>query len=352
MTTRRTAPLVLLLFTAACGQGSPPPQAGGGVEVDASALQAFAPLPPVMESAANAVTPEKVALGRMLYYDTRVSSSGDVSCYVCHPLHDYGTSHRRTGVGHDGLIGGRNEPSVYNAAGHVAQFWDGRAADVEAQALGPVLNPVEMGMPDGQSVEKILYRIPGYVDAFSAAFPADEQPVTFENFGRAIAAFERGLVTPSRWDAFLEGDAAALTDAEKTGFNDFVAARCNQCHLGAYVGAAFYQKAGLVNPWYDTSDRGRAQVTGNQADAMVFKVPSLRNVEETWPYFHDGSAQRLQDAIALMGWHQLGVELTPSQVESIATWLRTLSGPVPYEYINEPTLPPYASPSSGTANGS
>ncbi len=352
MTTRRESPLILLLFTAACGPGSPPPQTSGAVEVNPSALQAFAALPPVMESADNPITPEKVALGRMLYYDTRVSSSGDVSCYVCHPLHDYGTSHRRTGVGHDGLIGGRNEPSVYNAAGHVAQFWDGRAPDVEAQALGPVLNPVEMGMPDGQSVEKILYGIPGYVDVFTAAFPGEEQPITFENFGRAIAAFERGLVTPSRWDAFLGGDPTALTDAEKTGFNDFVGAGCNQCHLGAYVGGAFYQKAGLVNTWYDTSDQGRAKVTGNQADAMVFKVPSLRNVEETWPYFHDGSAQRLQDAIGLMAWHQLGVELTPSQVESIATWLRTLSGPVPYEYINEPILPPTPPPSPGTVTGS
>lgn len=352
MATRRETPLILLLLTAACSPGSPPPQAGGAVEANASALQAFASLPPIMQSADNPVTPEKVELGRMLYYDARVSSSGDVSCYVCHPLHDYGTSHRRTGVGHDGLIGGRNEPSVYNAAGHVSQFWDGRAPDVEAQALGPVLNPVEMGMPDGQSVETILYGIPGYVDLFTAAFPGEEQPITFENFGRAIAAFERGLVTPSRWDAFLEGDPTALSDAEKTGFNDFVEAGCNQCHLGAYVGGAFYQKAGLVNAWYDTSDQGRAQVTGNEADAMVFKVPSLRNVEETWPYFHDGSAQRLQDAIALMGWHQLGVELTPSQVESIAAWLRTLSGPVPYEYINEPTLPPSAPPSPGTVNGS
>ncbi|MGD8321427.1 MAG: cytochrome c peroxidase, partial [Gemmatimonadota bacterium] len=243
-----------------------------------------------------------------------------------------------------------NEPSVYNAAGHVAQFWDGRAPDVEAQALGPVLNPVEMGMPDGQSVVQILYGIPGYVDAFRAAYPADEEPLTFENFGNAIAAFERGLVTPSRWDAFLKGDAIALNDAEKTGFNEFASAGCVQCHMGAYVGGAFYQKAGLVNPWYDQSDVGRAQVTGNDSDRMMFKVPSLRNVEETWPYFHDGSVQRLEDAVRLMAWHQLGTELTESQVVSIVTWLKTLTGPVPFEYINEPALPP--TPSSQVGAGS
>ncbi len=352
MVTRRDAVLTLLVLTAACGTDAPPPRDGGPVQVNAAALQTFAPLPAVMASADNPITPEKVDLGRMLYYDTRFSTSGDVSCYVCHPLHDYGTSHRRTGVGHGGLIGGRNEPSVYNAAGHVAQFWDGRAPDVEAQALGPVLNPVEMGMPDGQSVEKVLYRIPGYVDAFAAAFPSDPEPVSFENFGRAIAAFERGLVTPSRWDAFLEGDAGALSDEEKAGFNEFAAAGCTQCHVGAFVGGSFYQKAGLVNAWYDTSDAGRAQVTGSAADAMFFKVPSLRNVQETWPYFHDGSAQRLEDAVALMAWHQLGKTLTEPQVAGIVTWLRTLSGPVPYTYVNEPTLPPSPTAVTGAAGGS
>lgn len=346
----RHALVFLSLLAASCGGEARQTPGAATVAVDNAALQAFQPLPEVMASQANPITAEKVALGRMLYYDTRVSTSGDVSCYVCHPLHDYGTSHRRTGVGHDGLIGGRNEPSVYNAAGHVAQFWDGRAPDVEAQALGPVLNPVEMGMADGQSVIQVLYGIPGYVDAFHAAYPAEEDPLTFENFGNAIAAFERGLVTPARWDAFLGGDATALTDSEKAGFNAFASAGCNQCHMGPYVGGAFYQKAGLVNPWYDQSDAGRAQVTGNDTDRMMFKVPSLRNVEETWPYFHDGSVQRLEDAVRLMAWHQLGAELTESQVVSIVTWLRTLTGPVPYEYINEPVLPPSPSPSVGAGS--
>ncbi len=339
--------ILVTLLASACG-GQPDQAPATDLGVDPTALQSFAPLPEAMISADNPMTPEKVALGRMLYYDTRFSASGDVSCYVCHPLHDYGTSHRRTGVGHDGLLGGRNEPSVYNAAGHVAQFWDGRAPDVEAQALGPVLNPVEMGMSDAQQVLAVLRGLPGYVQAFAVAYPGQVDPISFENFGRAIGAFERGLVTPGRWDAFLRGDASALTPEEKAGFTTFVSVGCNQCHMGTYVGGAFYQKAGLVNPWFDTSDQGRFQVTENPSDRMFFKVPSLRNVEETWPYFHDGSVQRLDEAVRLMGWHQLGRELTPEEIQSVALWLRTLTGPVPLEYVNEPTLPP-ASTASGAS---
>lgn len=345
MLARRGTPL-LLVFVAACAAPEPAPQQesaaaapAAAVSIDPAALQAFQPLPDVMASPTNPSTPEKVTLGRMLYYDARVSTSGDVSCYVCHPLHDYGTSHRRTGVGHGGQVGDRNEPSVYNAAGHLAQFWDGHAADVEAQALGPVLDPGEMGMADAASVIAVLKSIPGYVEAFTAAFPGEADPVTFENFGRAIGAFERGLVTPGKWDAFLKGDATALSDAERTGFNDFVSTGCGGCHMGTYVGGSMYMKAGLVNPWFNQSDIGRAAVTENDADRMVFKVPSLRNVEETWPYFHDGSVQHLDDAIALMAWHQLGRQLTDEQVASIAAWLETLTGPVAFEYVNEPALP-------------
>jgi cytochrome c peroxidase len=331
--------LLFLALMSACAPADEEPASVSLVNVDPGAIQAFQPLPDAVPSAENASSADKVALGRMLYYDGRVSTSGDVSCYVCHPLHDYGTSHRRTGVGHDGLVGGRNEPTVYNAAGHIAQFWDGRAADVEDQALGPVLNPVEMGMADGESVLAVLRGIPGYVDAFRAAYPAEADPISFVNFGRAVADFERGLLTPSRWDAFLKGDATALTDEEKAGFNEFASVGCIQCHNGPYVGGGFYQKAGVVHPWFNRTDLGRFAVTGNPADSLFFKVPSLRNVEETWPYFHDGSVQRLDDAIRLMAWHQLGKELTDAQVTSITVWLRTLTGPVPLEYINEPTLP-------------
>ncbi len=345
----RTTPVgmaALLLIVGACSSDTrrPATAADGGIEP--ALLAGFAPLPATMASNDDPATREKVALGRMLYYDTRFSASGDVSCYVCHPLHDYGTSHRRTGVGHDGAIGGRNEPSVYNAAGHVAQFWDGRAPDVEAQALGPVLNPIEMGMASGDGVVTMIRGIPGYGDAFRAAFPGEAEPITFENFGRAIGAFERGLVTPSRWDDYLRGNHAALTAREQKGFETFARAGCGSCHTGAYVGGSVYRKAGLVRPWFSSGDEGRAAVTGDAADRQVFKVPSLRNVQETWPYFHDGSVQRLEDAVRVMGRYQLGMELSDEQVGDITAWLRSLTGPVPFDYINEPVLPGQAAPAA------
>lgn len=330
------------LLLVACGRSTQQEAqtAQDDVVIDSASLAAFQPLPSSLEADANAVTAQKVSLGRMLYYDTRFSTTGDISCYVCHPLHDYGTTHRATGVGHHAQVGGRNEPTVYNAAGQIAQFWDGRAADVEAQALGPVTNPIEMGMSNSAAVMRVVKNIPGYVDAFKNAFPNDSDPVTFENFGRAIGAFERGLITHSAWDDFLEKKPDALTRDQKEGFRTFSKVGCATCHNGAYVGGNSYQKAGLVNAWYSTKDEGRSKVTKNPADRMFFKVPSLRNVQQTWPYFHDGSVQRLDDAVRLMGWHQLGRNLTDDEVRSIVTWLRSLTGQVPFDYIDEPILPP------------
>jgi cytochrome c peroxidase len=349
MRTISPAAIAALILAACSGTDSSRHVAPADLGVDTQALSAFQPVPAIVVSETNPITTQKVALGRMLYYDTRFSAGGQVSCYVCHPLHDYGTSHRQTGVGHDGRVGGRNEPTVYNAAGHVAQFWDGRAPDVEAQALGPVLNPIEMGMPDASAVLAVLKSIPGYVDAFAAAFPGQSDPVTFENFGRAIGAFERGLVTPSRWDEFLRGDAGALSAVEKAGFTRFVDAGCAQCHNGAWVGGSLYTKAGVVNPWFTTKDAGRFGVTANPGDRFVFKVPSLRNIVETWPYFHDGSVQRLPEAVRLMAFHQLGKNLDEADVDAIVAWLRTLTGPVDFDYINEPALPPSPTPMARTA---
>jgi len=333
---------VLAVVVAGCGTPEPPqgPPGGDAAKPDIAEASQFSPLPAVIEASSNARTPEKVALGRMLYYDTRFSSDGTVSCYVCHPLHDYGTSHRATGVGHDGLRGGRNEPTVYNAAGHLAQFWDGRAPDVEAQALGPVLNPVEMGIKDGSTVVMVIKSIPGYVDSFGKAFPGEKDPVTFENFGRAIASFERGLTTPSRWDRYLSGEINAITPREKDGLKTFVSVGCANCHTGTYVGGSVYQKAGLAQPWPNQSDPGRFKVTNQASDRMVFKVPSLRNVDQTWPYFHDGSVERLDDAIRMMGRYQLNKDLSDTQVTLIRGWLQTLTGEPDRPYIDEPVLPP------------
>lgn len=332
--------LAAAVVLAGCGTPEPPQgPPGGAKKPDVAEAAQFQALPPAIEVASNPRTPEKVALGRLLYYDTRFSSDRTVSCYVCHPLHEYGMSHRATGVGSDGLRGGRNEPTVFNAAGHMAQFWDGRAPDVEAQALGPVLNPVEMGMKSGAAVVAVIKSIPGYDDAFKKAFPGEADPITFDNFGRAIGAFERGLTTPSPWDKYLDGDPNALTAHEKDGLKLFVSTGCAACHTGTYVGGGMYRKAGLVSPWPNQKDPGRFQVTKDAADRMVFKVPSLRNIDQTWPYFHDGSVERLDDAIRLMARHQLGKELSDDQVALIRGWLKTLTGEVNRPYVDEPVLP-------------
>jgi cytochrome c peroxidase len=331
--------VVLALLLPACAQqeASTPPAIDG---VEQAVFSNFESLPDSIVVATNPSTPEKVVLGRMLFYDGRVSKTGDVSCYVCHPLHDYGTSHRATAISHDNKAGLRNEPTVYNAAGHFAQFWDGRSPDLESQALAPVLAKGEMGMADEKAVLAVLKSMPAYHDAFKAAFPGEEDAITFENFGKAIAAFERGLLIRSRWDEFLDGKADALTVEEKAGFKEFVDAGCTTCHTGAYLGGHMYQKVGIVQPWFNGKDEGRFTVTGQPADKMMFKVASLRNVDETFPYFHDGSVQRLEDAIQLMGWYQSGRQLNYTQQAAIRAWLRSLTGTVNEAYIEEPVLPP------------
>ncbi len=308
-------------------------------DLQEQARSIFAVLPPEAESASNPLTPEKIELGRMLYYEKRLSINDELSCNSCHALSKYGVDNEPTSPGHEGKRGGRNSPTVYNAAFHVAQFWDGRAADVEEQAKGPVLNPVEMGMPDAAYVVRVLSSIPGYRPLFVAAFPGEPDPITYDNAARAIGAFERKLVTPSRFDVYLAGDASALTASEQEGLSTFIAAGCPACHLGATVGGRTYQKLGVAKP-YPTEDVGRAAVTKNEADRFVFKVPSLRNVKQTGPYFHDGRVATLDQAVRLMAEHQLGKDLTDAQVKSITTFLGSLTGVLPLGYIREPKLPP------------
>jgi cytochrome c peroxidase len=210
---------------------------------------------------------------------------------------------------------------------------------VEAQAKGPVMNPVEMAMPSEKRVVATLTSMPEYIGAFKQAFPGEKNPVSYENMARAIGAFERKLVTPSRWDKFLEGDANALTGEEKAGFNEFMNVGCQACHSGIYLGGALYQKLGAAKPWPDNSDPGREKVTKQESDRMVFKVPGLRNVEKTKPYYHNGKVESLEDAVSRMAEYQLGKTLTGSQIKSIMTWLRALTGDLPSEYVRPPVLP-------------
>lgn len=308
-------------------------------DINRAFLPLFQPLPEVMTSGDQDLPDAKVDLGRMLYYETRISINNTISCNSCHQLDRYGVDNLPTSPGHDGSLGDRNSPTVYNAALHVAQFWDGRSPDVEDQAKGPVLNPVEMGMPDEKTVVEILKSIPGYVEAFAMVFPEDEQPVNYDNFAEAVGAFERRLVTPAKWDAFLEGEEKALTGEEKAGFNNFVSVGCATCHMGPSFGGMVYQKLGLVKPWPDLKDEGRFKVTGFEADRYKFKTPGLRNIEKTGPYLHDGSVVELPEMVSLMAEHQLGRELSSEEVDSIVTFLKALTGEIPKDYIQKPELP-------------
>jgi cytochrome c peroxidase len=308
-------------------------------EIDPALLPAFGPLPAVMESKDNPLTEDKILLGRALYYEKRLSASNEISCNTCHLLDTFGADGRKTSEGHKHQFGKRNSPTVYNAAGHFAQFWDGRAKDVEEQAKGPIVNPVEMAMQSEKSVIAELKKVKWYREQFQKAFPGEQDALTFDNLARAIGAFERKLVTPSRWDAYLNGDKNALTAEEKAGFNKFTEVGCNTCHAGPYVGGQMYQKLGLVKPWPNEEDLGRYEVTQNDADKLFFKVPSLRNVEKTAPYYHDGSVPELEQAVKLMGTHQLGKDLAGDDVASIVTWLKTLTGEIPREYIAEYKVP-------------
>ena len=329
--------ILLTVFAVACGRQAPP---ADNTKVDQARLDMFAPLPEVVLAAPGTADAALVDLGRMLYYEKRLSNSQKLSCNSCHDLAAYGVDGLATSPGNKGQLGERNSPTVYNASMHVAQFWDGRAHDVEAQAKGPVLNPVEMAMPSEQVVIAVLGSMPGYVEAFKKAFPAEAKPITYDNVGKAIGAFERKLITPSRWDAFLRGDEAALTAEEKAGFTLFTETGCQVCHAGALVGAASFQRLGAAKPYPRADDPGRFRVTHADADRSVFKVPSLRNVQKTGPYFHDGKTATLWAAVRDMGEYQLGRTLTDNEVGQIVTFLRTLTGQLPTDYIKEPALPP------------
>jgi cytochrome c peroxidase len=283
-------------------------------------------------------SPAQIDLGRMLYYEPRLSRTGSVSCNSCHLLDRYGTTNTAASTGVDGQRGRRNAPSTYHAAGQFVQFWDGRAATIEDQVKAPLENPLEMGMTPAQAVA-VLAGVDGYRVAFHAAFPEAATPITFDHIAVAIGAFERGLITPARWDRYLAGDSAALTSIEKEGARLFANVGCLVCHTGPYIGGSMFEKAGARTPWPAQKDRGRRNVTGNVADDMLFKVPSLRNVAQTAPYFHDGSAATLDQAVREMAHYQLGIELADDEVNSLVAWLGALTGDIPHDYIARPALP-------------
>ena len=309
-----------------------PPLEPTSSEIAPERLASFAPLPAGPTTPADPTTAEQIRLGRLLFHEPRLSRNQDISCTSCHPLETWGVDRRKLSRGSDDREPPRNTLSVYNVGDYDMLLWDGRQDDLVDQAKEVMQSPQAMAATP-ERVEATLRSVEGYTQAFARAFPGQPQPVTFDNVARALAAFEATLFTRSRWDRFLEGDRAALSDDEKAGFNRFVDIGCITCHFGPDVGATMYQKAGLVKPWPDTKDRGRYEITRRDVDWMVFRVPSLRNVAETGPYFHDGSVSSLEEAVRMMGRHQLGKELPERDVSLITRWLRSLTGEIPRDDI-------------------
>jgi cytochrome c peroxidase len=303
-------------------------------------LGGFSPLPEVFERRQQLKpTREEMDLGRQFFYDARFSRNHDISCNSCHPLDRHGMDGKGVSVGHLGQTGRRNAPTVYNSAGQAFQFWDGRARDVEEQARFPVLDPFEMAMDEARVVAT-LRSIPQYVEALQRVFPNEADPVTFRAFAHVVGAFERGLVTPARWDRFVEGDELALSAEEKRGFAVFNQLGCVSCHVGTLVGGGRFEVLGQHRSWPNQTDVGSGSFQSSTRVMLTFRVASLRNVAETAPYFHDASSTTLEDAVRRMAEHQLGVQATAEQAKAIATWLGSLTGALPEHYIQKPELPP------------
>ncbi len=293
------------------------------------------PIQPI--APAKVQDPALVELGKKLFFDPRLSKSGFISCNSCHNLSMGGTDNLKTSVGHHWTQGPINAPTVLNSSMNVAQFWDGRAPNLKAQAGGPIANPGEMGFTHELAVS-VLQSIPGYVAEFKKVYGTDK--IDIDKVTHAIAAFEETLVTPnSRFDKWLKGDKKAMTKEEVAGYELFKSSGCTACHNGPAVGGNSFQKFGVVEP-YKTNNpsQGRYAVTGKDADRFYFKVPTLRNVELTYPYFHDGEAATLKDAVNTMGRIQLGKKFTDAQNAEIVAFLKTLTGEQPSFKL--PLLPP------------
>mgnify|MGYP000630609206 FL=1 len=307
------------------------------------ARELFEPIPvgaPELEG--NPATPEKVKLGTMLYFESRLSESHTINCNSCHAIGHGGVDMLETSVGHRWQQGGRNAPTVLNSVFNTAQFWDGRAADLQEQAGGPIINPIEMASSHQHAIE-MLRKIPGYQEQFKAAFPDDPDPVNIDNVLKAIALFEATLITPhAPFDRYLRGEENAMTAEQKEGLRLFIDQGCASCHNGINVGGGMYAPFGVVErPGADflpPTDKGRFEVTKSVDDEYVYKVPTLRNIALTPPYFHTGKSWDLRQAVAVMSSTQLGAELTDEEVGKITAFLHALTGDQPQ--VVYPVLPP------------
>ena len=334
---KKPSPLTCLLCFLAAGP------AVAQDELMRSAQGLFEPIPaqaPAVKGIES--TPARVELGKMLYFDPRLSESHAISCNSCHMVGLGGVDLQETSIGHHWQRGGRNAPTVLNAGFNTAQFWDGRAKDLQEQAGGPLVNPIEMGTTEQHVVEQ-LKGIPGYVAAFKQAFGGQANPITFENVRNSIALFESTLVTPNApFDRYLKGDQNALTAQQREGLQLFISKGCAVCHRGINVGGGMYAPFGVVErpgaEFLPPADKGRFEVTKTVSDEYVFRVPTLRNIDLTPPYFHTGKAWDLRQAVAVMGSSQLGIELSDAQVDRITDFLHALTGEQPA--VVYPNLPP------------
>jgi cytochrome c peroxidase len=312
---------------------------------DAQAI--FQPLPAI-PAATDPTSAARIDLGRHLFFESRVSVDGTVSCSHCHQPDKQAADGLPKAIGVFGKVNTRNAPSIFNASLNFKQHWRGDRESLEEQAEKSLLGPATFGNPDYAAPMGKLRAIPAYGPAFAKAFPDDKDPITPKNWAAAIAAYERTLLTPSKFDTYLGGNVQALSDAERAGLRNFIDSGCAACHDGAGIGGNAFQKFGVVvDYWKETGskdpDKGRADVTKSDADLYVFKVPSLRNVAETAPYFHDGSVAELKRAVEIMGKTQLGADIPEIDLEAITAFLGTLTGPVPANY-SEPERYPDATP--------
>lgn len=310
------------------------------------AQRVFQPLPKDLATAGFPIPPARVALGRQLFFDVRLSADGTVSCRTCHLPERYGADGLSKSVGVARRLNARNAPTVLNAALQFKAHWDGGRDSVEDQATKALIGPASFGNPDYPTVIQKLKAL-GYESAFNAAFPGDPEPIKPDNWGKAIGSYERTLVTPAPFDAYLQGQPDALPEAAQRGLKTFIETGCASCHGGVGLGGTAFQKFGVVSDyWLATGnperDSGRFGITQDPADQYRFKVPGLRNVAMTAPYFHDGSVADLAQAVRIMGQVQLGQTLTPAQVADLVAFLNSLTGTVPQHFAPESS--PIAAP--------
>ena len=307
--------------------------AWGQASADDALRQQAASLFGQIKASTGIATPQ-VELGRALYWDTRASADGKTACASCHPARDWGADRRRFSPDARGALTSRHSPTVFNSVSQPTLRWLGDRKDAAEQAEGSLTGSMGFASKDA-GVAKLAEL--DYAAKFRAAYPDDVQPLNAANYGRAIAAYEATLATPATFDRFLAGDDQALSDRQKTGLRTFIASGCAGCHNGANFGGAMLQKFGVTKDyWLETKsekpDVGRFAATKNEQDRHVFRVPMLRNVARTAPYFHDGSVERLDQAVRIMASLQLGRTLDETAVADLVAFLGALTGAVPANY--------------------